>query len=122
MLEWVQTTEGVIGTEGVGKCNRNGLLLLKKYTEHELLITNTVFRLPTRNKTSWMHPRTKEGQTGCQTTKDYVWCRLLDRSQAYCQQTQPAHSASTATTRQEGAKETGYLQAETRQQEASLHQ
>ena len=41
-----------------------------------------------------------------------MWCRLLDRSQACCQQTQPAHSACTTTTRQEGAKEIGCLQAE----------
>ena len=64
----------------------------------------------------------KEGQTGCQSDKDYVWCRLLDRSQACCQQTQPAHSACMMTTRQEGAKEIGCLQAETRQQEASIRQ
>ena len=54
-----QTWEGVIGSEGVGKCNSNGLLLLRKYAEYELLITNTVFRLPTRRKTTWMHPRSK---------------------------------------------------------------
>ena len=51
-----------------------------------------------------------------------MWCRLLDKSQACCQQTQPAHSACTTTTRQEGAKEIRCLQAETRQQEASIRQ
>ena len=45
-----QTWEGVIWTEGIGKFNSNGLVLLKKCAEHELLITNTDFRLPTRNK------------------------------------------------------------------------
>ena len=47
-----QTWEGVIGTEGVGKCNSNGLLFLRKCAEHELLNTNTVFRLPTHKKAS----------------------------------------------------------------------
>ena len=90
-----QTSEGVIKTERVGKCNSNGPLLLRKCAEHELLITNTVFRLPFRNKSSWMHSRSKhwqlidchsakEGQTGCQNDKGYVWYRLLDRSQAFC--------------------------------------
>ena len=46
----------------------------------------------------------------------------MDRSQACCQQTQPAHSACTTTTRQDGAKEIRCLQAETRQQEASIPQ
>ena len=54
-----QTWEGVTESEGVRKCNSNGLLLLRKCAEHKLLITNTVFRLPTRRKTAWMHPRSK---------------------------------------------------------------
>ena len=69
----------------------------------------------------WLCHSTKEEQTGCQSDKDYAWCRLLNRSQACCQQTQPAHSATT-TTRQESLKEIECLQAETRQQEVSIHQ
>ena len=69
-----QILEGVTGSEGVGKCNSNGLLLLRKCAEYELLIANTVFHLPTRRKTSWMHPRSKHWHL-----TDYVIVRRKDR-------------------------------------------
>ena len=40
--------------------NPNGLLLLSKCAEHELCITNTVFRRANKFKTIWMHPRSKQ--------------------------------------------------------------
>ena len=46
LIPRVGTWGGVIGPEGVGKCNNNGLFLLRECTEQLLLITNIVFRLP----------------------------------------------------------------------------
>nr|AOE48155.1 hypothetical protein [Eumigus monticolus] len=50
---------GVIGKEGVGSVNSNGIRLLSKCAEHGLVITNTIFRQKNRFKTSWQHPRSK---------------------------------------------------------------
>ena len=69
-----QTWEGVIGSEGVAKCNSNGLLLIMKCDEHDLLITNTVFRLPNQTKKSWMHHRSQHWHL-----LDYIMVRRNDR-------------------------------------------
>ena len=51
--------EGVLGKQGTGKCNSICLLLLQTCAKRDFLINNTIFCFPTRNKTSWMHPRSK---------------------------------------------------------------
>ncbi|VDM02542.1 unnamed protein product [Schistocephalus solidus] len=47
--------QGVLDPHGLGSCNDNGLLLLCTFAKHRLLLTNTFFRLPMREKATWMH-------------------------------------------------------------------
>ena len=51
--------KGVLGRHGVGKCYDNGRLLLELCTEHQFVITNTLFQQKDSLKTTWMHPRSK---------------------------------------------------------------
>ncbi|VDL86332.1 unnamed protein product [Schistocephalus solidus] len=64
----------LLGPHGLGSCNDNGLLLLRTCAELRLLLTNTFFRLPTREKATWMHPRSRRWQL-----LDYVLVRRRDR-------------------------------------------
>ncbi|VDM05690.1 unnamed protein product [Schistocephalus solidus] len=64
----------VLGPHGLSSCNDNGLLLLKTCVEHRLLLTNTFFRLPTREKATWMHPRSR-----CWQLLDYFIVRRRGR-------------------------------------------
>ena len=65
---------GTIGKEGVGKVNANGTLLLTKCAEHNLVITNTLFRQKNRYKVSWQHPRSKQWHL-----IDYIIVRSRDQ-------------------------------------------
>nr|VZH98145.1 unnamed protein product [Spirometra erinaceieuropaei] len=48
---------GVLGPHGLRGSNDNGLLLLRTCAEHRLMLTNTFFCLPEREKATWRHPR-----------------------------------------------------------------
>ncbi|KAK0147897.1 Craniofacial development protein 2 [Merluccius polli] len=65
---------GTLGKEGVGNTNSNVTLLLTKCSEHNLVITNTLFHQKNTFKISWMHPRSKLWHL-----IDYVIVRTKDR-------------------------------------------
>lgn len=67
---------GVLGRHGVGNVNSNGQLLLSLCAQYGLAITNTMFRLAAKYKTTWMHPRSKHWHL-----IDYAVVRQRDLSQ-----------------------------------------
>nr|VZI18702.1 unnamed protein product [Spirometra erinaceieuropaei] len=48
---------GVLGPHGLDSSNGNGLFLLRTCGKHRLILTNTYFRIPMREKATWMHHR-----------------------------------------------------------------
>nr|VZH93823.1 unnamed protein product [Spirometra erinaceieuropaei] len=65
---------GVLGPHGLRGSNDNGLLLLRTCAEHRLILTNTFFCLPEREKATWRHPRSRQWQL-----LDYVLVRRRDQ-------------------------------------------
>nr|VZI32247.1 unnamed protein product [Spirometra erinaceieuropaei] len=65
---------GVMGPHGLGGSNDNGLLLLRTCAEHRLILTNTFFCLPEREKATWRHPRSSQWHL-----LDYVLVRRRDQ-------------------------------------------
>nr|VZI27098.1 unnamed protein product [Spirometra erinaceieuropaei] len=65
---------GVLGPHGLRGLNDNGLLLLRTCAEHRLILTNTFFCLPEREKATWRHPRSRQWHL-----LDYVLVRSRDQ-------------------------------------------
>nr|VZI30448.1 unnamed protein product [Spirometra erinaceieuropaei] len=65
---------GVLGPHGLRGSNDNGLLLLRTCAEHRLILTNTFFCLPEREKVTWRHPRSRQWHL-----LDYVLVRRQDQ-------------------------------------------
>nr|VZI15704.1 unnamed protein product [Spirometra erinaceieuropaei] len=51
---------GGLGPHGLRGSNDNGLLLLRTFAEHRLILTNRFFCLPEREKATWRHPRSRQ--------------------------------------------------------------
>ena len=69
---------GVIGKNGLGNVNANGVRLLSLCAEHGLTITNTLFRQLNKYKGSWQHPRSKHWHL-----IDYVIVRAEDQKNVH---------------------------------------
>nr|VZI50831.1 unnamed protein product [Spirometra erinaceieuropaei] len=65
---------GVLGPHGLRGSNDNCLLLLRTCAEHRLILTNTFFCLPEREKATWRHPRSRQWHL-----LDYVLVRRRDQ-------------------------------------------
>ncbi|BHF66197.1 hypothetical protein SprV_0200921300 [Sparganum proliferum] len=65
---------GVLGPHGLRGSNDNGLLLLRTCAEHRLILTNTFFCLPEREKATWRHPWSRQWHL-----LDYVLVRRRDQ-------------------------------------------
>ncbi|BHF83380.1 hypothetical protein SprV_0902652200 [Sparganum proliferum] len=65
---------GVLGPHGLRGSIDNGLLLLRTCAEHRLILTNTFFCLPEREKATWRHPRSRQWHL-----LDYVLVRRRDQ-------------------------------------------
>ncbi|BHF60712.1 hypothetical protein SprV_0100367800 [Sparganum proliferum] len=50
---------GVLGSCGLDGSNDNGVLHPRTCAKHRLILTNNYFRLPMREKATWMHPRSR---------------------------------------------------------------
>jgi len=62
-----------MGKHGVGNINSNGHRLLSLCSEFGVFVTNTLFQLKHKHKTTWMHPRSKHWHL-----LDYVLVKAVD--------------------------------------------
>nr|VZI14250.1 unnamed protein product [Spirometra erinaceieuropaei] len=65
---------GLLGPHGVDGFNANGLLLLLTGAEHCLILTSSLFRLPTRKWATWVHLQSRHWYL-----LDYVLVRRQDQ-------------------------------------------
>ena len=81
--------KGVLGRHRIGNCNDNRHLLLEFCSEHQLIITNTLFQQKDRFKATWRHPHSKHWQlldyilTRQHDTRDVLHTRVMPSADCY---------------------------------------
>ncbi|BHF68280.1 hypothetical protein SprV_0301131300 [Sparganum proliferum] len=73
---------GVLCPHGLRGSKDNGLLLLRTCTERRLILTNTFFCLPEREKATWRHPWSRQWHL-----MDYVLVRRRDQREVLVKKT-----------------------------------
>ncbi|BHF68279.1 hypothetical protein SprV_0301131200 [Sparganum proliferum] len=73
---------GVLCPHGLRGSKDNGLLLLRTCTERRLILTNTFFCLPEREKATWRHPWSRQWHL-----MDYVLIRRRDQREVLVKKT-----------------------------------
>jgi len=68
----------LFGRHSVGREKSNGTLILESCAKHDLVITNTLFQMAKKYKTTWKHPRSKHWHV-----LDYIITRQRDTSEVY---------------------------------------
>ena len=85
----IKPWKGVQGRYGTGNCNYYGCLLLEFCSEHQLVITNTLFQQKDRFKATWRHPRSKHWHllvyalTRQRDTRDTLHTRVKPSADCY---------------------------------------
>ena len=85
----IELWKGVLGRHGIGNCNDNGCLVLEFCSDHQLVITTTLFQQKDRFKATYRHPRSKNWclldyvLTQQHDTRDALHTRVMPSADCY---------------------------------------
>ncbi|XP_056642820.1 craniofacial development protein 2-like [Diorhabda sublineata] len=89
-----RSVPGVAGDFGLGQRKERGDRLIEYCQEHDLIITNTIFKLHPRRLYTWTAPGDREGQV-IRNQLDYILTNRRFRNATYGVKTYPSADAAT---------------------------